>query len=145
MRKIGVVTVGEDAPGMIAAIRSLVRTSTFHGLEVIGIERGYAGLIEGQVRPLGARSMGEIMNQDGTMLRTAGVSQGIQKAADMLKATGTDGLITIGGDGAFRAASEFYEASYSLKAHRRKWFRFEVEEWLKSIWTTLGRREKSWA
>jgi len=72
MQRIGVITAGEGAPGMNAAIRSLIRTSTFHGLE-------------GQVRALGARSMGEIMNQGGTMLRTAGVSQGIPKGGKYVK------------------------------------------------------------
>jgi 6-phosphofructokinase 1 len=68
MRRIGVVTAGGDAPGMNAAIRSVVRTAIFHGLEVIGIERGYAGLIEGQIRPLGARSVSGIINLGGLKL-----------------------------------------------------------------------------
>ncbi len=69
MHRIGVVTAGGDAPGMNAAIRSVVRTAVFHGLEVMGIERGYAGLIEGQVRPLGARSVSGIINLGGTILK----------------------------------------------------------------------------
>lgn len=69
MRRIAVTTAGGDAPGMNAAIRSIVRVATFHRLEVIGIERGFAGLIEGQVRPLGARSVSGIINRGGTNLK----------------------------------------------------------------------------
>jgi len=113
---IGVVTAGGDAPGMNAAIRSIVRTAIFHGLEVIGIERGYAGLIEGQVRHLGPRSVSGIINLGGTMLKTARceeikTEQGIQKAVNTLKTQKIDGLIAIGGDGTFRAARELHQAS----------------------------------
>jgi len=113
---IGVATAGGDAPGMNAAIRSIVRTAIFHGLEVIGIERGYAGLIEGQVRHLGPRSVSGIINLGGTMLKTARceeikTEQGIQKAVNTLKTQKIDGLIVIGGDGTFRGARELYEAS----------------------------------
>lgn len=115
MRRIGVVTAGGDAPGMNAAIRSIVRVATFHGLEVVGIERGYAGLIEGQVRSLGPRSVSGIINRGGTILKTARceeikTSQGIQKATNTLKTNKIDGLIVIGGDGAFKGASELHEA-----------------------------------
>jgi len=116
MRRIGVVTAGGDAPGMNAAIRSVVRTAIFHGLEVTGIERGYAGLIEGQVRHLGPRSVSGIINLGGTILKTARCEaiktyQGILKAGDTLKTQKIEGLIVIGGDGTFRAASELHEAS----------------------------------
>ena len=116
MRRIGVVTAGGDAPGMNAAIRSIVRTAIFRGLEVLGIERGYAGLIEEQVRPLGPRSVSGIINLGGTVLKTVRceemkTSQGIQKATNTLKAIGIDGLIVVGGDGSFRGASELHEAS----------------------------------
>ena len=116
MRRIGVVTAGGDAPGMNAAIRSIVRTAIFHGLEVLGIERGYTGLIEEQVCPLDSRSVSGIINRGGTILRTARceeikTSQGIQKAKNTLETNGIDGLIVIGGDGSFKAASELHEAS----------------------------------
>ena len=116
MRRIGVVTAGGDAPGMNVAIRSIVRTAIFHGLEVTGIERGYAGLIEGQVRHLGPRSVSGIINLGGTILKTARCEaiktyQGILKAGDTLKTQKIEGLIVIGGDGTFRAASELHEAS----------------------------------
>jgi 6-phosphofructokinase 1 len=116
MRRIGVVTAGGDAPGMNAAIRSVVRTAIFHGLEVIGIERGYAGLIEGQIRPLGARSVSGIINLGGTILRTARceeikAQQGLQKVANTLKTNEIEGLIVIGGDGSFRGAGELHQAT----------------------------------
>lgn len=116
MQKIGVVTAGGDAPGMNAAIRSIVRTAIFNGLEVVGIERGYAGLIEGKIRPLDVRSVSGIINRGGTILKTARcekikTEEGIRKAAHNLKANRIDGLIVIGGDGSFRGASELYQAS----------------------------------
>ncbi|MCL6579533.1 MAG: 6-phosphofructokinase [Candidatus Bathyarchaeota archaeon] len=116
MQKIGVVTAGGDAPGMNAAIRSVVRTAIFHGLKVVGIERGYAGLIEGKIHPLNARSVSGIINRGGTVLKTARcekikTEEGVKKAADNLKINKIDGLIVIGGDGSFRGASELYNAS----------------------------------
>ena len=116
MQRIGVVTAGGDAPGMNVAIRSIVRTAIFQGLEVMGIERGYMGLIEGQTRPLSPRSVSGIINLGGTILKTARCeemksSRGIQKAADVLKTHGIEGLIVIGGDGSFRGASELHRAS----------------------------------
>ncbi len=116
MEKIGVVTAGGDAPGMNAAIRSIVRTAIFHGLKVVGVERGYAGLIEGKTRPLDARSVSGIINRGGTVLKTARckeikTEEGIRKAADTLKANKIDGLIVIGGDGSFRGASEIHKTS----------------------------------
>lgn len=116
MQRIGVVTAGGDAPGMNAAIRSIVRTAIFNGLEVAGVERGYAGLMEGQIHSLDIRSVSGIINRGGTILKTTRceemkTSQGIQKAAQALKAYKIDGLIVIGGDGSFRGASELYQAS----------------------------------
>ena len=116
MQKIGVVTAGGDAPGMNAAIRSVVRTAIFNGLKVVGIERGYAGLIEGKIRPLNARSVSGIINRGGTVLKTARcekikTEEGVKKAADNLKINKIDGLIVIGGDGSFRGASELHNAS----------------------------------
>ena len=71
MKRIGVVTAGDDAPGMNAAIRAIVRTSIFNGLEVVGIERGYAGLIERKIHSLDIRSVSGIINRGGTILKTA--------------------------------------------------------------------------
>ena len=116
MKKIGVVTAGGDAPGMNAAIRSVVRTAIFNELEVVGVERGYAGLIEEKIHSLDIRSVSGIINHGGTILKTARCEEiknerGIQKAIHALKNHKIDGLIVIGGDGSFRGASELYEAS----------------------------------
>ncbi|RLI04962.1 6-phosphofructokinase [Candidatus Bathyarchaeota archaeon] len=116
VKRIGVVTAGGDAPGMNAAIRSVVRSAIHNGLEVIGFERGYAGLIEGQSRPLGARSVSGIINLGGTILKTVRCKEmktpeGIEKAAENLKKHRIDGLVTIGGDGTFTGASKLYQVS----------------------------------
>src|SRR3989304_5116956 len=117
MKKIAVATAGGDAPGMNAAIRSVVRTALFNGLAVMGVERGYAGLIAGKMRSLDIRSVSGIINRGGTMLRTARceeikTNQGIQKAARTLRTHKIDGFVVIGGDGSFRGASELYEVSH---------------------------------
>ena len=116
MKRIGVVTAGGDAPGMNAAIRAIVRSAAYNGLEVIGIERGYAGLIEGKYRILDRRSVSGIINLGGTILRTIRckeirTDEGIEKAAEFLKKIKIEGLIAIGGDGTFRGASRLYRAS----------------------------------
>ncbi|MBS7639639.1 MAG: 6-phosphofructokinase [Candidatus Bathyarchaeia archaeon] len=116
MKRIGVVTAGGDAPGMNAAIRAIVRSATYNGLEVIGIERGYAGLFEGRYRILDRRSVSGIINLGGTILRTIRceeikTDEGIKRAAEFLKSIRIDGLIAIGGDGTFRGASRLYRAS----------------------------------
>jgi len=116
MKRIGVVTAGGDAPGMNAAIRAIVRSAVYNGLEVIGIERGYAGLLEGEYRILDRRSVSGIINLGGTILRTIRckeikTDEGIEKAAEFLKEIRIEGLIAIGGDGTFRGASRLYRAS----------------------------------
>jgi len=116
MHRIGVVTAGGDAPGMNAAIRSIVRSAIYEGFEVIGFERGYAGLIEGQVRRMGPRSVSGIINLGGTILKThrceeMKTPQGVRKAADILEKHQIDGLVTIGGDGTFMGASKLHEVS----------------------------------
>lgn len=116
MRRVGVVTAGGDAPGMNAAIRAIVRSAAYNGLEVVGIERGYAGLLEGRFRILDRRSVSGIINRGGTILRTVRCKEirsdeGIERAADFLKSINIDGLIAIGGDGTFRGASRLYKAS----------------------------------
>jgi len=116
IKRIGVVTAGGDAPGMNAAIRSVVRSAIHSALKVVGFERGYAGLIEDQTRPLGARSVSGIINLGGTILKTARceemkIPEGIEKAAETLKKHKIDGLVTIGGDGTFTGASKLHRAS----------------------------------
>jgi len=116
MKRIGVVTPGGDAPGMNAAIRSVVRSAIYNGLKVIGFERGYAGLIKGQARPMGPRSVSGIINLGGTILKTLRCEEmetheGIEKAAEVLKDCSIDGLVVIGGDGTCRGALELHKAS----------------------------------
>jgi 6-phosphofructokinase 1 len=116
MKRIGVVTACGDAPGMNAAIRAVVRSAAYYNFEVVGIERGYAGLIEGRYRVLDRRSVSGIINVGGTILRTVRckeimTDEGIEKAAEFLKSINLEGLVAIGGDGTFRGASRLYEAS----------------------------------
>ncbi len=116
MKKIGVVTAGGDAPGMNAALRSVVRSALHNNLEVVGFERGYQGIIERQIRLMGPRSVSGIINLGGTILKTSRCEEiktpeGLEKAAESLKALGIEGLVTIGGDGTFRGAYELYKAT----------------------------------
>ena len=109
MKRIGLLTSGGDAPGMNAAIRAVVRTAIYYGMEVYGIERGYAGLIEDQVIPLEMRSVSNIVQCGGTRLRSARcmemmTKEGQEKAVATLKRHGIEGLVVIGGDGSFRGA-----------------------------------------
>lgn len=112
IRKIGVLTSGGDAPGMNAAIRAVVRASVYHKLECIGIYRGYEGLIQGDFKDLNARSVKNIINRGGTLLKSARskeffLKEGRLKAYNNLKNEGIDALVTIGGDGTFAGASVF--------------------------------------
>ena len=109
IRRIGVLTSGGDAPGMNAVIRSVVRTASAYDISVLGIRRGYSGLINGDIIEMGARSVDGIIRRGGTMLYTARckemlTEEGLQKAADTCKYLGIDGLICCGGDGTFRGA-----------------------------------------
>jgi 6-phosphofructokinase 1 len=109
MNRIGVLTSGGDAPGMNAAIRAVVRAGIAKGLEVIGIERGYHGLLNGNVRPMTAGSVSGIIQLGGTMIRTARseefkTAEGQARAAEVIKREGIEGLAVIGGDGSFRGA-----------------------------------------
>ena len=111
MKKIVVLTSGGDSPGMNAAIRAVVRTGIFHGLEVFGVERGYTGLIEGQIFPMNISSVGGIMQRGGTMLKTSRcekfkTKEGLDIALQKLKEFNIDGLVTIGGDGTLRGIRE---------------------------------------
>lgn len=110
--KIGVLTSGGDAPGMNAAIRAVVRTGLYYGLEVYGIMRGYQGLIEDDIFKMDSRSVANIIQRGGTILKTARCKEfyepeGRKKAYDILKKKGIDGLVIIGGDGSFRGAVKF--------------------------------------
>ena len=110
IKKIGVLTSGGDAPGMNAAIRAVVRSAIFNGVEVVGIMRGYSGLIDGDIKPLRKRDVSNIINKGGTVLYSDRcpemlTEEGKQKAVATCKALGIDGLVTIGGDGTFRGAT----------------------------------------
>ena len=109
IRRIGVLTSGGDAPGMNAVIRAVVRTASAHDISVLGIRRGYSGLINGDIIEMAARSVDGIIRKGGTMLYTARckemlTDEGLQKAADTCRYLGIDGLICCGGDGTFRGA-----------------------------------------
>ena len=115
VKRIAVLTTGGDAPGMNAAIRSVVRTSIFNGIEVIGVERGYAGLIEGEMKILDVRSVSGIINRGGTILHTVRSPEFKQKAymhkaADNIKEHGIDALIVIGGDGSLHGSAALCKA-----------------------------------
>lgn len=114
--KIGVITSGGDAPGMNAAIRAVVRYAISNNLEVAGIERGYSGLLSGQIVPLDLRSVGRIINLGGTILMTSRcpefrTPEGISEAAEMLKSNNIAGLIVIGGGGSLKGALELSKSS----------------------------------
>lgn len=111
MEKIAVLTSGGDAPGMNAAVRAVVRTARYHGLEVYGIERGWDGLIKGQLIELENRSVSDMIQRGGTFLKTARCPEfltyeGQKKAADTLEAYGIKGVVVVGGDGSFRGAKD---------------------------------------
>ena len=112
LNKIGVLTSGGDSPGMNAAIRSVVRTCAFHQIECIGIYRGYEGMIEGDFRPLNARSVNYIINKGGTFLKSARSNEfrtkaGRKQAYNCLTNEGVEALVLIGGDGTFNGGMIF--------------------------------------
>lgn len=112
MKRIGVLTSGGDAPGMNSALRAVVRTAIFHGLEVVGIERGFSGLIKREIKEMSLSSVGDIVQRGGTILRTARsekfrTPEGRTEAAETMKSLGIEGLVVIGGDGSFTGATIF--------------------------------------
>ncbi len=111
MNKIGVLTSGGDAPGMNAAIRAVTRAAIVMGMEVVGIKKGYVGLMEGNTIPLDARAVSDILHRGGTVLQSARSKEfkteaGVKKAVDMAKKLGIEGIVVIGGDGSFRGARD---------------------------------------
>ncbi len=108
---IGILTSGGDAPGMNAAIRSVVRVAISKGLKVKGIMRGYAGLLEEEIVDMDSTSVSDIINRGGTILYTARckeftTAEGQQKGAEICRKHGIDGMVVIGGDGSFRGAGK---------------------------------------
>lgn len=117
MKKIAILTSGGDAPGMNAAIRAAVRYGIYAGMEVYGIERGYAGLISNTMRKMDLRSVSDTIHRGGTILRSARcpeftTPEGQQKGFDNLRANGIEGLIVIGGDGSFMGAKVLSEKGF---------------------------------
>ena len=111
MKSIAVLTSGGDSPGMNAAVRAVVRTACQRGIKVYGVDRGYTGLIKGDVREMNLRSVSDIITRGGTILYSARcpefkTEEGIQKAVDTCKRVGIDGMVIIGGDGSFRGARD---------------------------------------
>lgn len=111
MKTIAVLTSGGDAPGMNAAIRAVVRTGCENGMKVLGIRRGYNGLMNGDMYEMNLRTVSDIIHRGGTMLYSARspefkTEEGMQKALDVCKANGIEGVVVIGGDGSFRGARD---------------------------------------
>ena len=114
MKRIALLTSGGDAPGMNAAIRAVVRTAIYYGMEVYGVERGYAGLLNDEVVRMEMRSVSDIVQRGGTKLRTARclemlTEEGKRQAVATLNKHGIEGLVVIGGDGSFRGAKALTE------------------------------------
>lgn len=114
MERIAVLTSGGDAPGMNACIRAVVRSALDRNMDIYGVERGYAGLIKGEITRLSHRSVSDIIHKGGTFLKTARCSEfkdvEVQRlAAETLSAYGIEGLVAIGGDGTFRGAKDLSE------------------------------------
>jgi 6-phosphofructokinase 1 len=112
MQRIALLTSGGDSPGMNACIRAVVRKAIYHGMEVIGIKRGFNGFIEADMVPMNLSSVADIIQRGGTVLRTARsdqflASEGRARAYENVKRFGVQGLVVIGGDGSFRGARAF--------------------------------------
>ncbi|KXG74931.1 6-phosphofructokinase [Thermotalea metallivorans] len=115
MRKIGVLTSGGDSPGMNAAIRAVVRSAIYHDIKVVGIKKGYEGLINGDIEDMNLSSVADIIHRGGTILRTARseefkAERGFQKALNVISIFGIEGIVVIGGDGSFRGAEKLSQA-----------------------------------
>ncbi len=113
MKRLGVFTSGGDSPGMNACIRAVVRSATYHGIEVSGIRRGYQGMIEGDIIQLENKDVANIIQYGGTILKTARSKdfmqpEGRKRAFDQLKKHGIDALVCIGGDGTYTGAGIFH-------------------------------------
>jgi 6-phosphofructokinase 1 len=112
IKKLGVLTSGGDAPGMNPCIRAVVRTGIYNGLQVVGIRKGYQGMIENDMYDMNPRSVSNILHLGGTILKTARclefrTDEGMETAYQNLKKQGIDALVVIGGDGTFTGALRF--------------------------------------
>lgn len=111
IKTIAVLTSGGDAPGMNAAVRSVVRAGIYNGFKVLGVHKGYEGLLHGDIEEMKTRSVSDIIQRGGTVLQTARsaeftTQQGLEKAISMAKIFGIDALVVIGGDGSYRGAKD---------------------------------------
>lgn len=115
MKTIGVLTSGGDAPGMNAAIRAVVRAGIFNDFRMMGIRQGYSGLINGDIDEMNLSSVADIIHRGGTMLRSSRsdefkTKEGFEKALNVLRIFGIDGLVVLGGDGTLKGARELSNA-----------------------------------
>ena len=120
IKKIGVLTSGGDSPGMNAAIRAVVRTGFYYGIEMYGIYRGYEGMIQDDIKKLDSRYITHVLERGGTFLKSARSAEfrtpeGRKKAFDNLQSHGIDALVVIGGDGSLTGAHLFFE-EYGIPA-----------------------------
>ena len=120
MKNIAVLTSGGDAPGMNACVRAVVRYAIYNGMTVYGVERGYTGLIHNNIKEMNKRSVSDIIQRGGTILKTARCPEFVedeymQIAVDNMEAYGIEGLVVIGGDGSFRGALDLYK-KFGVKA-----------------------------
>jgi len=114
IRKIGLLTSGGDAPGMNPAIRAIVRYGKHMGLEIMGIQRGYSGLIEGDMNDMDLSSVGDIIHRGGTVIKTARseefkTEEGFRKALEIIRIFDIDALVAIGGDGTYKGLQKISE------------------------------------
>ena len=115
IKRIGVLTSGGDAPGMNAALRAVVRSGLYHKFQVFGIQRGYEGLLDGEINEMNAHSVSNIINRGGTVLLTArskefNSPEGVKRGKAMADIFKLDALVVIGGDGSFRGARDLHRA-----------------------------------
>lgn len=120
LKNIGLLTSGGDSPGMNAAIRAIVRTATYHGIQPFGIMRGYQGMIEGDIFPMQTTDVSNIIQRGGTILKTARskefmTEQGMKTAYEQVRKHHIEALVLIGGDGTFRGATAFFN-QYNIPA-----------------------------
>ncbi len=121
MKRIGVLTSGGDAPGMNAAVRAVLRTAIYNGLEVFGIRRGYQGLIEADIFEMNLGSVADIIQRGGTILKSSRskefmTEEGLQKALNVLRIFEIEGLVVIGGDGTFNGAKTLNDKGFPVMA-----------------------------
>lgn len=121
VKKIAVLTSGGDSQGMNAAVRSVVRSGLYYGLEVYGVQRGYQGLLNDDIFSMDLRSVGDIIQRGGTVLQSARCKEfmtpeGQQKGADILRNRGIDGLVVIGGDGSYQGANKLSKLGINTMA-----------------------------